>query len=297
MKKHIILSFAVLFTAPLLLRAQISEQSKSMSQGTHNALVLDIPNADDSFVGKVWSNYVKDFYNSKSKYDRKINEWSTLQAGIAAIGRGVPVDLYAKIAKKGDGVEVSLWFNLGEEYLSFTNHPDRYVEAEKLLMRFGLEVARESTQNELTAQEKELKKLQGELQKLEKDNENLHKSIESSKTKISTAEKDIIQSEQQEADLKAEILSYEQRIAYATEDKDLERIQEEEKSLKKLKSNLSKLESTRRKNVNAISSSKDRILKAEKDIIENERNQEAKRIQIAGQEKVVEEVRRKLREI
>ena len=41
--------------------AQISEQTKRMSQGNNNALVLEIPNADSKLVGEVWKDYMKDF--------------------------------------------------------------------------------------------------------------------------------------------------------------------------------------------------------------------------------------------
>lgn len=164
-----------------------------MSQGVQNALVLDIPDTDSKLVGKLWQNYMKDFYDSKSKYDRKAKEWFSDDVTIVAIGLGNTVDVHAQTEKAGNGATLTMWINLGGAFLSSSAHPDRYTEAEKMLMRFALEVARETTRMEMESEEKELKRLETDLKKLQAANDRYHKEIERAEEAIKRAKENIVQ--------------------------------------------------------------------------------------------------------
>ena len=170
--------------------AQVSESDKTMSQGSNNALQITIPSTDVKYVEKVWKDYSKDF-DGKTKKDRKSDEWFTDDGELIAIGGANTVDVYAKAAASGDDVNFTAWFDLGGAYLSSGTHPDQYREAEKLLMRFALEVAIQKTQDKLDEEEKTFKKLEGTLRSLERDNDRYHKEIEDAKARIARAESDI----------------------------------------------------------------------------------------------------------
>lgn len=192
-----------LITLPFLATAQIEEQSKSMSLGTHSALVLELPQNDQKLVGKVWEGYMKSFYDTKSKYNRKTGEWVAEQADIVSLGRGDDIDLFTTIEQRGKNVELALWVHLQEEdtYLSADRHPDRVVEAEKLLMRFGLEVARESIKLELKEEEKKLNQMSNHLKKLKNANDRYRKDIEKAQAAIRKAEENITQNKGEQEDM------------------------------------------------------------------------------------------------
>jgi len=88
-------------------------------------------------------------------------------------------------------VEFYSWFELRDQYLSSYHFPEEFDEAQKVLLNFGLEVAKEYTLMELEDEEKSLKKMDNELKKLVKDKANHEKSIEDYKQKIIEAEASI----------------------------------------------------------------------------------------------------------
>jgi len=194
MKAQFLFLFFLLVTVSL--NAQIKEQVYKMSQGSNNALALEIPGVSDKVVHDLWKDYLKDFYDAKPKWDRKADEWFSDDADIAALGLGNTVDIYAAVEEKKEGVVLRMWVNLGGAYLNSRQHPERYTEAEKILMRFGLEVAREKTKEELEAEQDKLKDLQRELSRLESDNKKYHQEIERAKETIKKAEKDIEENEE-----------------------------------------------------------------------------------------------------
>ncbi|MCO6490407.1 MAG: hypothetical protein J5I98_18475, partial [Phaeodactylibacter sp.] len=210
--KPLVILFAFFLAAGYSLQAQVSEQTRKMSQGANNALILEIPNADAKLVAEVWKNYMKDFYNAKPKWDRKAKEWFADNTDITAIGRGNTVDIYASAEDKNNGTDFSLWIDLGGAYLSSREHPERYSEAEKLLLRFALEVAREKTRQELEGETDEMKKLQREMGRLKSLNERYHKEIERAEEAIKKAQQDIVDNEKLQEDMLLQIAEQEKVI-------------------------------------------------------------------------------------
>lgn len=203
MKFKLLTFIFALITFPFFVQAQIDEQSRNMSLGTHNALVLELPQNSDKLVGKVWENYMKSFYDTKSKYNRKTSEWTAMEADIIAVGKGDDVDLFTTIEQKGKNVELALWVHLKDEdtYISSDRHPDRTIEAEKILMRFGLEVARETIKIELKDEEKRLNQLGHDLKKLKNANDRYRKDIEKAQLAIRKAEENITKNEGAQQDM------------------------------------------------------------------------------------------------
>jgi valyl-tRNA synthetase len=205
MRKAILLSLIFVFVASVFATAQVRESQRKMNQGTNNAMVLNLPDVEEKFIKKLWEDYMDDFYDVKTKRVRKAKEYLSDNAEIAAIGGNTPIDVYAYFEGDKEDVELTVWFDLGGAYLSSTDHPDRYKEAEKMLMRFALEVAKESTKLELEDQEDMLKDLEKDLAKLKKDNDRYHKTIENAKKKIAEAEDDIEQNEKDQVSMQAKI--------------------------------------------------------------------------------------------
>jgi len=192
MKNPNLLLFFIGWMFCLNLNAQISEEEKSMSLGVNNAIILEIPDAKEKFVEKLWKKYIKQ-YDGKTKRNRKADEYRTENAEIVAISGAKPMNVYCRVNGISDDVELIVWMDMGEEYLSSFTDPEAYTEAEKFLMRFALDVTREKTKIELKDQENKLKKLNKNLKKLERANANFHREIEIAKEKILKAESNIEQ--------------------------------------------------------------------------------------------------------
>lgn len=180
--------------------AQVREESKEMSMGTRNALVIEIPGVDDKLAAEVWKDYTKDFYNSKTKWDRKKNEWVTADADIVALGMGKKLSLYATIDEEKDNVIFSLWVDLGNSFVNSQDMPERYEEAEKLVMRYALELAQAKIKLDIREEEKNLEKMEDELKKLVGTQERYEREIEKAKEAIKKAEENIVENKKEQID-------------------------------------------------------------------------------------------------
>jgi outer membrane murein-binding lipoprotein Lpp len=172
-------------------QAQVVERSVGMSAGVQNALVLEVPAVDAGLVSDLWKDYMKDFYREKPKWQRKDKEWLSDDADIAALGMGNTVDVIAKTEQKGDDTFIYMWIDLGGAYLNSRQHRERYTKAEKMLVRFGLEVARAKVKIELEEQEDMLKDLNRDLERLATDKERYEREIQRARETIAKAEQDI----------------------------------------------------------------------------------------------------------
>ena len=210
-------TIAIYFSALLLLlsvslQAQTRTERKTMSEGVYEALVLQVPKLDAKAVGDLWENFTKDFYGARTKYNRKTKEYFSDDADIAAIGKGNTIDIYTAVEDKGDGAELSMWIDLGGAYLAASTHADRYLEAEKMLIRFGLEAAKESVRLEIKAQEKALSDLESDLKKLGSDKEGFERDIQKAQEAIARAEEELKANAKSQEDKAAEIKAQEELI-------------------------------------------------------------------------------------
>ncbi len=173
--------------------AQIREMEKSMSLGSHNALIIEIPQADDKLVARVWNNYLKDFYKAKTKQVKGGGEILAEAVSVPSLNPGGTVNLYALPEKAGNDVRFALWVKLPQGYLNSTQHPTAYHDAEAFMRRFATEVQKEKVRMDLANQEKELANLEKELKRLQSDNNRYHKEIEDAQARIKKAEENIAQ--------------------------------------------------------------------------------------------------------
>jgi hypothetical protein len=198
----------LLFTSALFLLlgsfsqtlAQVREVTKAMSLGTRSALVLEVPDVDDKLASTVWKSYTKDFYNSKTKWDRKENEWVTPDADIVSLGMGNKVSLYSTIEEEKNGVIFTLWIDLGNSFINSSDTPERYEEAEKIIIRYGLELAQEGVKLEIKEEEKNLEKMESDLKKLVGAKERYEREIEKAQEAIKKAEDNIVKNKKDQED-------------------------------------------------------------------------------------------------
>ena len=204
-------SMLLLFISTTL-SAQTRVERKTMSTGIHEAIVITIPGLDDKTVGDLWVDFTKDFYDTRTKYDRRTKQYFSDDVDAAAIGKGNTFDMYASLEERGDDTELSLWIDLGGAYMSAREHSDRHLEAEKMLLRFGLEAAKESVRIEIKAQEKALDDLKRDLKGLENDKDRLEREIEKAREAIARAEKELGENADEQRDKNAEIKAQEELI-------------------------------------------------------------------------------------
>jgi uncharacterized protein YifE (UPF0438 family) len=186
--------------------AAVREGERVMSQGSKNALTVDLPKTTVKEAEKLWKDYAKQF-KGDTKRDKKTDEWLTDNAMIASIGGANTIDMYTKFSESGDITTIGLWIDLGGAYVDSKGFADKYAEAEKILQNFALLVVREQTKKQLGDQQDDLKKMEKAEKKLEDKNADLLKDIDNWKKKILQAEADIQTNLKQQEEQKAKIES------------------------------------------------------------------------------------------
>lgn len=180
--------------------AQVGTVQKTMSTGTNPAVTLQLANPDAKMVTNLWSDYLKENYGAKTKYDRKAKEYQTLGVSAPALGSGRNVDIYSNVESDRQGTVLYVWFNTGSGYLSPEAFPQQYLEAQRILTDFQLTSQRAVAENSVAAEEDTLKDLEKELDKLKNEREKLLKEIEKAEETIRQARKDIEKNEKDQAD-------------------------------------------------------------------------------------------------
>ncbi len=198
--KNIFTAFLFLISLTVL-SGQISEQEKSMSVGIYNSLTLELPDTQRKFAENLWKKYLKQF-KGKTRRNKKAKEYFTENGNVSGIGG---VNMYSHLSGSKTSTELTIWIDLGDDYLNSYAHSDQYTEAEKMLMRFALEVTREKIRIELDEEEKRLSKLNKSLKKLERANDNYHRDIRVAEEKIKKAENNIKENEMSQEETRSSI--------------------------------------------------------------------------------------------
>lgn len=187
-----ILSTFLLLSCTVFATAQVTSQRMSHSRGNNNALILELPTADRKLVDKLWTSWLKDNYKVKTKPVKKSKgEMQSLDFSIPGVSAGGNVDMYSMIRESGGGSEVTVWIATPDGYVSPDINRSQYYEAEKMLMRFALDVSRAQIELDLQAQEDTLKDLEKDLDKLRKQKEDYEKKIANAEKAIEQARADI----------------------------------------------------------------------------------------------------------
>lgn len=177
--------------------ANISESKETMKLGTFNSLTVQLPNSSDKVALNVWKDYVKG-HGAKAKKVKKSKEYLASGAIIADINNSEEIDIYTRVREKSSNAELTVWFSMGEFYVSSAAFPTDYTAATKFLQDYADEVAKQLVMDELEAEEKVAKKMDSEMNKLKKKNDGYHKDIEKAKKAIAKAEENIEENEREQ---------------------------------------------------------------------------------------------------
>ncbi len=235
MKKMLYLFLPVMFFIANHSYGQVfTEVEKSMSKGVNNALVIDLGDMSAKTVAKEWKKFMKDF-DAKTKRNRKFDEYFTDNADIPTIGSGYTIDVYARAEEASGKVNLIVWFDLGEEFLSSKDPHGRFEKAKDFLYKFYHRLHSIKLKDDLEAEEKKAKKLDAELKKLISKNERYHKKIENAKEVIRINEKNIEENEIAQEEQKklieeeAKVLAEKKKILDDWERKSTREVTEEKK--------------------------------------------------------------------
>ena len=196
---------------------EISESKETMKEGTFNAIVVELPNAEDKLALKVWKSFIKG-YGAKAKKIKRSKEYLASGAIIGGLNNSENVDVYARVEEKGDDSELIVWIQMGEFYVSSGSFPSDYTAASKMLEEYVIEVAKEMVNVEIADEEKKMKKLEKEMTKLKKKNDGYHKDIEKAKEAISKAERNIDDNDRQQKE-QASVIESQQKALQALKEK------------------------------------------------------------------------------
>jgi hypothetical protein len=184
--------------------AQLRETTASMSQGSNNALVMDLDYANPENVLDEFEKYLEDF---KARAKKKKGEIFADNAQVKTISGNNTIDIYAK-AEKGENKSIlTVWFDLGGAYLASKSHGEKYIAAEKWLKDFAKRIVKRGIEEELKAEQKKLEILTDEQKTLVRDKEKLDKSIINDEKDIKEMEAKIAQMKQNIEKSKQEIIT------------------------------------------------------------------------------------------
>ncbi len=217
MKKLFTFALMIVFGASAASAQFINEEVKSMSQGNNNSLSIELPKANEKDVQNLWEKFTKKEMKGKSKYDRKTGEVYTEAARIADMSYNA-FNMYATTEVVGAGTLLTVWVDLGGEFLNSDEDADEYKAIEKQLYAFALVVARKQLEDQLKDEQKDLKKLENDLKKLGKDKEGYENDIAKAKELIAEREREIEQN-LTDQDNKALEIEAQKRIIESTEEK------------------------------------------------------------------------------
>ncbi|MFT6320104.1 MAG: hypothetical protein ACJAT4_001026 [Granulosicoccus sp.] len=196
---------------------EITESKETMKEGTFNAIVVELLNADDKVALNVWKSFIKG-YGAKAKKVKKSKEYLASGAIIGGLNNSENVDVYAKVQEKGDDSELIVWIQMGEFYVSSGSFPSDYTAAVKMLEGYVIEVAKELVNNDIEDEEKKMKRMEKEMDKLKKKNTGYHRDIEKAKDTIARAEGNIEENERAQKE-QTSIIESQQKALQALKEK------------------------------------------------------------------------------
>lgn len=185
------LLIAVLFmsSTQIISAQEIVEMKMPMSEGTNNAMTINLPKTAAKDAEKAWEKHIKE-YGGKTKKNKKTGEIFTDNAMIEAMSKNT-VDVYAVVKEQGKGSQVMVWVDLGGAYLSSATHPEKYKIAQSILNDYTSKISVGMAEEIYEAEKSALEKEEGKLSKLDKNEADMKKSIADYQKKIKELEADI----------------------------------------------------------------------------------------------------------
>ena len=214
MKKTNLIS-AFLLMSSIITMAQVSEKDMRMSEGVHNAIVVELDGANSKKAEGVWKSFAKEF--GKVERNRKQKEYYIENAVIPAIDQDYAVSIFTKFDEYDDYTRAYFWLKKEDRYLNSFDDESEINGAQIFLSDYSLAVEKEVIKDELKGEEKVLKNLSKDLEKLEKNERNLYKDIEKAKETIRKAEEELKRNAEEQKEKKSEIGNQEEIVKMVSE--------------------------------------------------------------------------------
>ena len=185
------LLFMVFFSVSttILSAQEIIEMPMPMSEGTNNAMVINLPKTSAKDAEKAWEKHIKD-YDGKTKKNKKTGEIFTDNAMIETMSKNT-VDVYAIVKEQGKGSKVMVWIDLGGAYLASATHPEQYKVAQSILNEYTAKISVGMAEEIYETEKEALEKEEDKLSKLDKNEADMKKSIADLQKKIKELEAEI----------------------------------------------------------------------------------------------------------
>lgn len=207
----------LLLLSSVMVQAQgFQEVKKSMSQGEHNAYVLNFDIGDAETIADLWVDYQKDEAKQKPKFNKGTKEYLADDAEIKDISNNT-IDIYSTVTskEKGKGAIVHVWFDLGGAYLSSARHPERMAATKQWLSGFNKQVRVAFAEQLLEAEEDKLKDLQKELKDAEKTKSNAESDISKLEKELEEARNEVKESTKMISEKQAAVKEQEAKVEAA----------------------------------------------------------------------------------
>ena len=287
MKSAIRVLLVSLIACPLLAQGVIVEKCP-MVNGVQPALSVIMQDTDIKFVEQEWKDYMKNYGKVVKVKGSKESVVPDIHVG--DMGGGNLIDVYSLAEQAPDGIKMTVWFDLGDNFLD-AEHTG-YPRAQKFMEGFAHKVKVDLVAIDLENQHKKLDKFQADYEKLQKENASLHKLIEDTKAKIVQAELDIETNLKDQEVAKSEV-DKQKAVVESVQDNPDE-LKAQQKVLSKYESTYAKLQKDNTSLHKLITDSNEKIAQAERDIQTNLEEQEAAKTMIAEQLTVIDSVQKKL---
>jgi hypothetical protein len=187
-------------------QVKASEEAITFSNGTHNAIVVTVPNGTLEGVNDQLKSELKSW---GGKFDEKKGEYTAIGASMKKMG-DKPFDGYAKVIENGKEIKVAFAIDLGGAYMTSSDHSAQYKVMLEKAKEFSAKASTSSINGILKAEEKVLKSLTKEQSDFQKDIEKSQSEIEKAKKTIEEEEKKIVDNkaalEKKTAEVKAQEL-------------------------------------------------------------------------------------------
>jgi hypothetical protein len=289
----IILTLSVNFIiAQSAVKLTVSEENKSMSKGSANAFVMEVPQTKAADLKKDWQKFLKD--NSRAKIEDDKTELSAIGANISKLSTSL-LNHYALFTENTNASKIFTFFQINDAFVSTATNAEVAANVKLFMLEFGKLTYSNVVENEIKEEQKKLKTLEKEL-------ESLMKGEDKAKGKIINFKHNI---EQDELEIKAK--KHEQEVMQKEIEAQKEKMigislhKEEQKLQKKL---ISRMDSDKKKIIKAqsnllkdIHKNESKIRETESEIVKIKEKQTAKTTEVDKQKYLLQQVQNKLEAI
>lgn len=294
--KSISTLFLLLIISFIGLKAQkpvtVVDDSLNFGKSNMPGITVTIPEVKYETVLKAWTRELQS--GTKSKLVTENNSMTIFGAKIKEVSPN-PINVYSRITNLDSVVKLTVVFELKkDQYIERSTSETDLTKAKNYLKEFAKNEYLDVAKNQEDAEDRKLRDLQKELSSLEKDKSRLQKSIESANSTIFTEKENLSVQRNELETVSAEIIEQNKQLGTPEAD-----------PVKKEKTDyINGLEKRKKKALNAIEDSQEKVNKANAEIDKanaeipkNEKMQEQVNEKIAEQQAVYQRYANKTKTI